>query len=277
MSARGWLSGAVGGVGRGVVWVVVMVGALGPAAADKGDPAPTKIDIKPLRDKLEVLVDAAGGTYVLYAPRTSEYRVWYGPGAILYEQVSQGRSANGDAWSVNTWAPRIPDFRPASIDRRADGTYRKSCRDLDEAELTLLTGAKADAALARVTLKTALLVRRPHVLARDDSGVYYYVDRLAASLGGKGFRVFVGRKGAMKRMALSDVASDSAGDVFSTRTGSLRLATNSNDGTARPLVATWIRGERRSELITLDVHVNSPLIFTDLGIYKQLGTLCDNI
>ena len=270
------MSGAVGGA----VWVVVMVGALGalgPAAADKGDPAPKKIDIKPLRDQLEVLVDAAGGTYVVYAPRTSDYRVWYGTGASLYEQVNQGRSANGDAWSLNLWAPRIPEFRPAGIDRRADGTYRKSCRDLDEAELTLLTGAKADAALAKVTLKTALLVRRPYVFARDESGVYYYVDRLVPQLGGKGFRVFVGRKGAMKQMALSDVASDSAGDVFSTRTGSLRLATNSNDGTARPLVATWIRGERRVELITLDVHVNSPLICTDLGIYKQLGTVCDNI
>ncbi len=273
MSARGWLSGAVGGA----VWGTVLVGAVGPAAADKGDPAPKTIDIKPLRDKLEVLVDAAGGTYVVYAPRTSDYRVWYGIGPSLYEQVHQGRSMNGDAWSLSLWAPRIPATRPASIDRREDGTYRKSCAGQDEAELTLLTGAKADAVLAKVTLKTSLLVRRPHVFSRDDNGVYYYVDRLSASLGGKGFRVFVGRKGAMKLMALSDVASDSAGDVFSTRSGSLRLATNSNDGTARPLVATWIRGERRVELITLDVDVNSPLIFTDLGIYKQLGTLCDNI
>lgn len=271
MSARGWLSGAV------AVAVAVMVGAAGPAAADKGDPAPKTIDIKPLRDKLEVLVDAAGGTYVVYAPRTSDYRAWYGPGATLYEQVSQGRSLNGDAWSLSLWAPRIPEFRPASIDRRADGTYQKSCRDLDEAELTLLTGAKADAVLAKVTLKTPLLVRRPYVLARDDRGVYYYVDRLAPRLGGKGFRVFVGRKGAMKQMALTDVASDSSGDVFSTRTGSLRLVTNSSDGAARSQVASWVRGERRTELISLDVAVNSPLIFTDLGIYKQLGTVCDNI
>lgn len=269
MRARGWLIGAVG--------VAVVVGTLGPAAADKGDPAPKKIDIKPLRDQLEVYVDAAGGTYVVYAPRTTDARVWFGPGATLYEQVREGRSTNGDAWSLATWAPRIAANRPAFVERRADGTFFKSCAGQDEAELTLLTGAKADAALAKVTLKTSLLVRRPYLLSRDDRGVYYYVDRLAPQLGGKGFRVFVGRKGAMKLMALSDVASDSAGDVFSTRSGSLRLTTDNSDGIARPLVATWIRGERRIELVTLDTYVNYPLIFTDLGIYKQLGTLCDNI
>ncbi len=82
---------------------------------------------------------------------------------------------------------------------------------------------------------------------------------------------------APARAALSDVASDSAGDVFSTRSGSLRVATNNTDNTAGPLISTWIRGEGRIELVTLDVDANSPLIFTDLGIDKQLGTLCDNI
>ena len=35
--------------------------------------------------------------------------------------------------------------------------------------------------------------RRSHA-ARDDSGVYYYVDRIAKIYGGKGYRVFVGKK-----------------------------------------------------------------------------------
>ena len=47
--------------------------------------------------------------------------------------------------------------------------------------------------------------------------------------GGKGYRVFVGKKGAMKQLPLTDVASDSAGDVFSTKTGDLRLVRNSEN------------------------------------------------
>jgi len=73
---------------------------------------------------------------------------------------------------------------------------------------------------------TSAIVRVPHVFARDDAGVYYYVDRIAKVYGGKGFRVFVGKKGAMKQLALTDVASDSEGDVFSTKTGDLRLVRN---------------------------------------------------
>ena len=35
--------------------------------------------------------------------------------------------------------------------------------------------------------------------------------------------MFVGKKGAMKQLPLTDVASDTAGEVFATKTGDLRL------------------------------------------------------
>ena len=79
----------------------------------------------------------------------------------------------------------------------------------------------------------------------------------------------------MKQMALTDVASDSAGQVFSTKTGDLRLV-NTTDGEARPSTK-WVKGEKKTDLISLDVDANSAVIFTDLGIYKFTGTLCDNI
>jgi hypothetical protein len=118
-------------------------------------------------------------------------------------------------------------------------------------------------------------VRRPYLLGRDDSGVYYYVDVIAKQYGGKGFRVFVGKKGAMKEMPLTDVASDSAGDVFATKSGDLRLV--GGRGGAGDRKVTWIRGGKRTEVIWLDLDVNSRLIFRDLGIYKFTGTICDNI
>jgi hypothetical protein len=86
--------------------------------------------------------------------------------------------------------------------------------------------------------------------------------------------VFVGKKGAMKQMPLTDVASDSAGDVFSTRTGDLRLVRNTE---SNKQTMTWVRGEKRTELVFLDTDVNSAVIFKDLGVYGFLGTLCDNV
>ncbi|MBS1118046.1 MAG: hypothetical protein H6Q90_274 [Deltaproteobacteria bacterium] len=247
-----------------------MVGVIALCATAGADPKPSPVDIKAFKGELIVLQDAAGGSYVVR--HGSEAMVFYGTGKTLYQQVTLGGSSNGDAWSINTWAPRIPQIRPAAIDRLEDGTYHRSCDGKDDAVLTQLTGDKAKAVLDKYALMSEFMVRRPHLLARDDAGVYYYVDRLQKQFGGKAFRVFVGKKGAMKQVALTDIATDTAGDVYSTKTGDLRLVRNNGVG-----AVTWIKGEKRSELVSLDLDANSPLIFSELGIYKFMGTLCDNI
>ena len=63
--------------------------------------------------------------------------------------------------------------------------------------------------------------------------------------------------------------------MFSTKSGDLRLLTDAAHDKLPP--AVWIRGEARTELNRLDLDVNSPLIFRGLGIYKFIGTLCDNL
>ena len=95
---------------------------------------------------------------------------------------------------------------------------------------------------------------------------------MGSALGGRSCRAYVGKNGEMKLLPLSDVATDTAGEVFSTKSGDLRL-----DRRANMQKMVWIRGEKRTELITLDVDTNSPVIFSDLGIYPFLGTICDNM
>lgn len=237
------------------------------------EPKPVAVDTKPIRDELLVLQDAGGGTYVVRPGK--DPRAFYGTAKVLHEQVVIGRSANGDAWSITVWAPRIAELRPGSIDRKADGTFQKHCDGKDDPVLSQLTGDKARAILDKAQFLSTAMVRRPHLLGRDDSGVYYYVDVIAKQYGGKGYRVFVGKKGAMKELPLTDVASDSAGEVFATKSGDLRLVGGPAGSTGAKV--TWIRGEKRSELIGLDLDVNSRLIFRDLGVYKFTGTICDNI
>lgn len=238
------------------------------------DPKPTPVDIKAFKDKLEVFRDAAGGTYVVLNDPAQDRRAWFGTGKTLYEQVVIGRSSDGDGWSISTWAPRVAEVRPGSISRLGDGTYQKSCGGDEDATLALLTGDKAKAVLDKSAFMSPALVRRAHLLTRDDSGVYYYIDRLDRAHGSKGYRVFVGKKGAMKEATLTDVASDTAGQVFSTKTGDLRLVTTHDD--QKP-TARWIRGEKKTDLVSLDIDANSQVIFRDLGIYEFLGTICDNI
>jgi hypothetical protein len=246
------------------------------ASTAHAEVTPQPVDLKPIRDKLLVFTDSSKAVYIFYPGTGSsltDRRLFYGSGKTLYEQRITGFSRNGAAWNVATWAPRIAEMRPGYFSHKADGTYEKSCDGKDDHVLTQLTGDKAKAVL-EMPVMTELLVQRPHLLARDDAGVYYYVDRLSEKYGGKGFRVFIGKKGAMKQMDLTDLAADSAGEVFSTKTGDLRLTrTNSVDGSK----AVWIRGDKRNELVSLNVDVNSPVIFRDLGVYKFTGTICDNI
>ena len=263
MHAQGWLPSILFGV------------VLATASAAAADPTPTPVDIKDLKAKAVVLTDAQGGVYVVF--RTDDPKVFYGPNAKqLFEQRIIGSSSDGEGgWEFSSWAPRVANgSHLGSLDHKKDGTTKKSCGDKDEQTLTELTGDRAKAIVDKAAFVTTGIVRVPHLLARDDSGVYYYVDRIAKIYGGKGYRVFVGKKGAMKQMPLTDVASDSAGDVFSTKSGDLRLVRNSESNKE---TTTWVKGEKRTELVFLDTDVNSVVIFKDLGIYTSLGTFCDNI
>lgn len=243
------------------------------AIVASADPKPKPVDIKPFRDKLVVLKDADGGTYAVMNETTGR-RVFYGPTSkVLHEAVLDGSSSrDGDAWSISLIAPTTEYPFIAIIERKKDGTYLRSCgaRGVSLA-LTELTGDKAKETLDKATFLTAQHVRRPHLLARDDRGVYYYVDVLRERYGGNGHRVFIGKKGAMKQVPLTDIASDTGGEVYSTKSGDLRLV-STLESTKK--TAQWIRGERRSELVYLDPYMNQPLIYRDLGIYKLTGTLC---
>lgn len=252
-------------------WVAVAFVAF-PLVAAAGDPKPKAVDIKPFRDKLIVLADAAGGTYVVKPGEDAQ--IFYGTGKMLYAQVVVGRGANEDDWNVNVWAPRAPGYQPGSIERHS-GAFEKFCGGENKTALTLVTGDKAKAILDRSQFVSTAMFRTPHAFLRDDAGAYYYVDQLRREYGGKGYRVFVGKKGAMKSLPLTDTAIDSAGEVFATKSGDLRLVIN-DDGTT-PKTATWVKGGKKTTLTILDMQQDEPIIFKELGIYSFLGTICDDL
>src|ERR1044071_9116322 len=198
MHARAWLLAAA------LSWA-------GPVSTAAADPAPKPVDVKAMKSKGVVLQDAQGGVYVVF--RGDEAKVFYGPNAkAVYEQVIVGSSSDGEGrWEFNTWAPRVSGNHLASLERKKDGTFHKGCGDKDDPGLTELSGEKAHAVLDRTPFLSMGIVRVPHLLARDDSGVYYYVDRIAKVYGGKGYRVYVGKKRSMKQTTLADGARRSRG------------------------------------------------------------------
>lgn len=256
-------------------WCLAVLLALSTSA--QAEPKPKPVDIKPFRDRLIVLQDPEGGVY-LVAPG-DEPRMFYGVGGKnknVYEQIIFGRYSDGStgAWDLSVWAPRVPNIQPGTLTRKADGTYEKSCGHKHRMTLTEVTGDKAKSIIDGSSFYTSAITRRPYLLARDDSAVYYYIDVLRQEYGGKGFRVFIGKKGAMKQRPLTDVASDTAGDVFATKTGDLRIVRNVSEGKHD---VQWVKGNKRATLVVLDTDANSALIYSDLGIYGFIGSICENL
>lgn len=241
------------------------------------------VDITAAKPHLVVLTDGEGDLYVVdHAWKTDEHFAFYGPpgGKELFQLRNIGGSADGSTgeFSIRFWSPRV-DHR-ADLGRKPTGEFFIRCND-EEETLTKLADGDARKILDRAAFRKPQWKRQAHVLARDDSGNYYYVDRLRDDEGGKGYRIFAGPAGAMKQLPMTNVISDSVGEIYATKRGELRLVfardTGGPAGTAAP-ETTWIKGTSRAVLTRVPVENNLPLIYGDLGVYASgLGTPCDDM
>lgn len=162
----------------------------------------------------------------------------------------------------------------ASLTRLPDSAeWKLKCGQDPPAPVESIKGNERQRILASAKIQEEPLFKRaPYFLARDDRGTYYYVDYYLPTFGGGRYRVFVGRRGQMKLTELKGLVEDLEGTLFSTDSGDLRLVVNRT-----PQVGTWIRGKRKTQLTTVDVHRNRQLIFDELGVYygEEKGFLCD--
>jgi hypothetical protein len=232
--------------------------------------APEVIDIKSQAEAYRVLVDDSGGFYVVPAKAGNlDGLVFFGDGKTMYQQrVIGGGSDGSGAVDFALWAPRAVDLQQASLSVAADGTGQALCNRNHPTKLKPASPAETTRVLTKAVFRAPLWQRQAKFLARDDSGVYFYVDVLRD--GGKGHRVYVGAKGAMKAMPMTTLVDDAAGQIYGTKRGELRIVANAGEK------ATWRKGKKVEQLTVLEPFDNRYLIYRELGIYGQLGTLCDD-
>lgn len=250
------------------------VGAGGNKALDAKKPKP--IDAKASADKLEVWKDDLGQFYVVPAANAFTFEeagawVFYGDGKTMYQQriVGSGTASKGYEWSI--WAPRVKTMQLATLEPKSD-RLTVSCGVKDARALTQLKADEAKTFFAKATFYPPLWQRQTRFLARDDDGVYYFVDELREEYGGQGYRVFVGEKGTMKEMPMTNVVEDSGGFIFATKGGSLKIISDKKADTAY-----WVKGGKKIELTTLVPTDNRYLIYRSLGVYGTIGTVCDDL
>jgi hypothetical protein len=227
-------------------------------------------DISPVKDRLRVLTDGKNH-YLALIPFGPAEHLYYGDGKSFYAQRVIGSSRVGqESFQLTFWEPRATAPYEASLQLR-DQTYRLQCEERIT-PLRLLPEAEGKAIIDAARFSTPRWKHQAHALARDDRGVYYYVDQLRDPESSKSFRIYAGPKGSMKPLAMLNVVSDSQGEIFSTAAGDLRLVLDRKE-------TFWIKNRRRTPLLSLPVDENRGLIYTDLGVYtgQRLGTPCDDL
>jgi len=243
--------------------VLAFVSLLGAAP-----PADAKLDVSAVKAQLRVFEDGKGHYLVLIPFGEDAFNHFYwGDGKTFWAQRVFGGGSQGDvAFDKYFWEPRVPRAQ-ASFELR-EGVYTLSCGE----RKTLFHPTEEQAAqalLAAATFKPARWTRRAYALARDESGTYYYVDRARAEEV-LDFRLWAGQRGQLKPLHMTNVVSDSEGDIFATRSGELRLVLDKKQ-------SLWVKGKEKTPLKLLPLEDNVRLIYSDLGVYagEPLGTPCD--
>ena len=259
-----------------------------PAAAPPVEQPPVFEDAA-VKPKLKLVTD--GKSHYLAFDPAGMYRgpFFYGDGKTFYQLRSPGGGSQGnETFTASLWDPRIDGKINgyASFELK-EGKYSVSCSPKTTA-LTVVAADEAKKLLEGATLYQAKWQRRPHKLARDDKGTYYFVD-CARDDGGRSqacerdWRLYVGQRGKMKLQQMTNIVHDTEGEIFSTKTGELRLVLTdeqkSPEAAARDSGMKWIAGKASSALINVPVDVNGRMIYTELGIYdrERLGTPCDDL
>jgi hypothetical protein len=228
------------------------------------------VDVSAWKDKFIVYTDGDDGYYAAVPGEMDA--VFYGDGKTFYKQRTFSGGRSPPKWSFRMWSPRVNSVADLDgSDDSADKVGTMTCGE-EEFELTKIDAKEAAKIIDKATFKAPLWKRQAHKLSRDDRGTYYYVDRLRDDVTNyekKGWRLFAGQKGAMKELPLTNIVSDSEGEIFSSKRGELRFI-QENDK------ATWIKGERKTELVNVPVEDNVKMIYGELGVYEgSLGTPCD--
>ncbi len=244
--------------------------------------APGVVDAGVLRDRLLLLTDGQKH-YVAVDPANPLGVDLFSSGdGTLFARVPVigGGSTGTEQWSVAIWDPRVRHGGNAlaSVDMRESGKrYSVSCARKDTA-LTPVPAEEAKVVFAAATFVEPTWTRQPEKLLRDETGVYYLVDRFRSKdpSDRRDFRVFVGRKGAMKQLPLKDIVDDNQGMILETKTGDLRLVTSAEG----KLEGKWLQGKRSTTLLEVDLSRfdTGRMIYMDLGPYssQRLGTPCDD-
>jgi hypothetical protein len=236
-----------------------------------------------LLEATQVCTDGKGH-YVVVAPQEDEkhdLQLYYGDGKQFVEVARPQGFISATSFLEPRFFNKTANSSFRGMDMRVyshvelDAKEKKCSLQCGEREIKLqvLAGDQARELLRKAAYAPNPQKYVPYALLRDSRGNYYFVDRGFQQSESNSFRVFIGPRGDLKPQKMTNVVSDSEGEIFSTKKGELRLVID------REKTPMWIENSKKSfELRVVPVSENLPLIYNDLGVYTgaRLGTPCDD-
>lgn len=217
------------------------------------------------KDALTLATDGKGNYLAFARAGGLDGPLFAGDGKAFYAQRIAGAGANGDDFDYVFWDPRAKAPWQASFAVKG-GKPVLYCGE-KPATLALVPAAEAKALVAKAAFYKPRWKRRAHAIARDDDATYYFVDQAREPEDNADFRLFVGAKGKLAYVEVTDYAGDD-GELFLTPQGKLALGKDK---------AEWVRGSLKTPLKQLDLESQARFAYTQLGVYagERLGTPCD--
>jgi hypothetical protein len=230
------------------------------------------IDVSAIRDQFRVFQAESGQILVFVPFGEKEMIFWGSPQGVLNQQQARGYFFR---------PPEVFDY--SMVDRRysrngyslifRNGAYFAECGE-DKLPLQAIDEETGREMLDGARFLGPHWKRHAHFLARDNYGVYYFVDKALRHddipPDESTYRVYIGWKTEMLLSPLSLVAQDSVGEVYGMTNGNRRIVINDHKG-------RFFDGDEVRELHTLDLFVDFHLMYIKGGVYGEVkqGTPCD--
>ena len=266
---------------RGLVTLLVLASALAGADTPRDED-----DAIAVRERGLVL--AVGRShYLIIAPLAHEPPhellheavIYYGDGKTFYRQmVGEWQSSElEDASGGLRYVVGLSDWRSngsaylATTDEKA---FTIKC-DTRTVPLPLAPEATAKKLVTSAKLVRDLPGHAPYLLARSSTGMtYYFVDRPLVPADNHDFRLFIGKRGAMKQLKITDMGVDTKGVSLVTSQGLFHIVLGTT------ATASFGRDEDdQKEVTVVPIAANLKLVYGDLGVYthESFAMPCDDL
>ncbi len=261
---------------------VACAGCGGAAATGGGASKPaadTSVDISPVKDDLQ-LYDAGKGHYVALVEPDPEKKpprdllLFWGDGKTFHSLDVSTATQDGLKFEIGFKDARVPS-NPAGEVKRELGKIALSCWG-DPLPLQRVPPETAGPLLASAHFQKGRADWAPVALGKEGDR-YLYIDHGQTPDNDKIYRVFEGKKGALKRFEVTDAKWDERTNVLNIKTsdGRVLVARDENERTEYTLRPRW--ESKKGDFTALPRAKNWRLIFEELGVYSERlsPTPCD--